>query len=399
MMGQETRRSSGVYSYLYNGEGRICAVVNSITGALTGYVYDAEGHRVGKGTLTSFSCNPSSNGFSATTGFVLGLSGEQLTEINGSSAWQHSNVFVNGQLLATYKGSDVYFSLNDWLGTRRAEVSGSGCAETTYSNLPFGNGLVTTGGCPYTTEQHFTGKERDSESGNDYFGARYYASSMGRFMSPDWSDYFDPVPYANLENPQTLNLYSYVQNNPLTFHDATGHYRCDPDKMSTNAKGDTVVTAGACHFDLSDLPQIAVAVGHHFLPQKMFQKWDPSSYAYRVANKATTGPLPDKTANYNDTLQRLNNKAVEDIVEEYLSTTGKKVTDLTADDLKAVGDEIKAAGGKIAEFNARLESTNPGVRTVEDAIEHAVQVVGESPVGQFVEETVDECASGGCPIP
>ena len=31
----------------------------------------------------------------------------------------------------------------------------------------------------------FTGKERDSESGNDYFGARYYAASMGRFMSPD----------------------------------------------------------------------------------------------------------------------------------------------------------------------------------------------------------------------
>jgi RHS repeat-associated protein len=32
-----------------------------------------------------------------------------------------------------------------------------------------------------------TGKERDSESGNDYFGARYYASTMGRFMSPDWA--------------------------------------------------------------------------------------------------------------------------------------------------------------------------------------------------------------------
>jgi len=32
---------------------------------------------------------------------------------------------------------------------------------------------------------HFTGKERDSESGNDYFGARYYSSAMGRFMSPD----------------------------------------------------------------------------------------------------------------------------------------------------------------------------------------------------------------------
>jgi len=45
---------------------------------------------------------------------------------------------------------------------------------------------------------HFTGKERDTESGLDYFGARYYASSMGRFMSPD--DFG-----GHLENPQILN--------------------------------------------------------------------------------------------------------------------------------------------------------------------------------------------------
>ena len=69
-----------------------------------------------------------------------------------------------------------------------------------------------------------TGKERDNESGNDYFGARYYASSMGRFMSPDWSAKIMPVPYAKLDNPQSLNLYSYVWNNPLSRNDPTGHY-------------------------------------------------------------------------------------------------------------------------------------------------------------------------------
>src|SRR5271166_5223638 len=51
-----------------------------------------------------------------------------------------------------------------------------------------------------------TGKERDVESGNDYFGARYYASSMGRFMSPDWSAQEEPVPYAKMDDPQSLNL-------------------------------------------------------------------------------------------------------------------------------------------------------------------------------------------------
>jgi len=71
-----------------------------------------------------------------------------------------------------------------------------------------------------------TGKERDSESGNDYFGARYYASSMGRFMSPDWSAKEEPVPYAKLDDPQSLNLYAYVMNNPLIRADIDGHWGC-----------------------------------------------------------------------------------------------------------------------------------------------------------------------------
>jgi RHS repeat-associated protein len=68
----------------------------------------------------------------------------------------------------------------------------------------------------------YTGKERDTESGNDYFGARYYASSMGRFMSPD--------PLGNqvavFSNPQTWNMYSYALNNPLKSVDPTGTDWC-----------------------------------------------------------------------------------------------------------------------------------------------------------------------------
>ena len=80
----------------------------------------------------------------------------------------------------------------------------------------------------------YTGKERDTESGNDYFGARYYASSMGRFMSPDWSAKAEPVPYAKLEDPQSLNLYAYAHNNPLRNIDVDGH--CD---SSSNATANT----------------------------------------------------------------------------------------------------------------------------------------------------------------
>jgi RHS repeat-associated protein len=74
----------------------------------------------------------------------------------------------------------------------------------------------------------YTGKERDAESGLDNFGARYFGSSMGRFMSPDFGgpaglSHPDPVPWADLENPQTLNLYSYGNNNPVSNADDDGH--------------------------------------------------------------------------------------------------------------------------------------------------------------------------------
>ncbi|MGA3093247.1 MAG: RHS repeat-associated core domain-containing protein [Terriglobales bacterium] len=63
----------------------------------------------------------------------------------------------------------------------------------------------------------FTGKERDTESGNDYFGARYYASTMGRFMTPDPSNLS-----VDFWLPQTWNRYAYALNNPLAVVDRNG---------------------------------------------------------------------------------------------------------------------------------------------------------------------------------
>jgi len=69
----------------------------------------------------------------------------------------------------------------------------------------------------------YTNKERDTETGNDYMFARYYNSATGRFLSPDWSAKIEPVPYAKLGDPQSLNLYSYVLNNPMDKTDPNGH--------------------------------------------------------------------------------------------------------------------------------------------------------------------------------
>jgi RHS repeat-associated protein len=64
----------------------------------------------------------------------------------------------------------------------------------------------------------FTGQERDAETGNDNFQARYYGSTSGRFMSPDPSG----LAFANLSDPQTLNPYSYVYNQPTDAVDLNG---------------------------------------------------------------------------------------------------------------------------------------------------------------------------------
>ena len=69
------------------------------------------------------------------------------------------------------------------------------------------------------SRSRFTGKERDTESGNDYFGARYYASTTGRWLSPDLIN----VTEERMLNPaNTLNKYAYGANNPLKYIDPDG---------------------------------------------------------------------------------------------------------------------------------------------------------------------------------
>jgi RHS repeat-associated protein len=229
--------NDGNIAYVYDAEGRICAGdLDPHPTSMIAYLYDAEGHRVAKGTITGTnpSCDITKNGFQLTNVYVVGQNGEQVSELNGSGAWQHSNVFMNGELLAAYTGTDTVFALNDWLGTKRAEVGASGCGST-FTGFPYGDGLntetLTVGGttltaCPDASEIHFTGKERDPESGLDYFGARYYSSGMARWLKADWSEGPSTVPYATFSDPQSLNLYMYVGDNPLIGRDPNGHC-CD----------------------------------------------------------------------------------------------------------------------------------------------------------------------------
>lgn len=221
--------SDSLNQYLYDNENRICVVRNVLLNSFTGYLYDASGERVAKGTVPNLSYCPAVQGFTSVTAqYLLGPGGEQVTELDGGGNWKHSNVYGDG-LLATYDANGLHLQFGDWQGTRRAQATAAGVGEEQCQSLPFGDGLSCSGSGTDATEQHFTGKERDTESGNDYFGARYYSSTVGRFMSPDWSLKAEPVPYAKLELPQTLNLYAYVGNNPLTHTDVDGHQSSSQD--------------------------------------------------------------------------------------------------------------------------------------------------------------------------
>jgi RHS repeat-associated protein len=68
-----------------------------------------------------------------------------------------------------------------------------------------------------SVRQKFGSKERDIETGLDFFEARYFSSIQGRFTSPDdfWKD-------SQTDDPQSWNKYAYVHNNPLKYIDPTG---------------------------------------------------------------------------------------------------------------------------------------------------------------------------------
>jgi RHS repeat-associated protein len=198
--------SDGFNQYQYDAEGRIASVGTAIS-----CIYDAEGRRVGKTDGTRY---------------IVGLGGEIIDALQGTS-WQRTEVYAGGRHLATVSSAGVSFDHGDWIGTERARTSAIGelCQET--SSEPFGDGAQS--GTPSgaaacsPTPDFLTGKPRDSESNLDDFGARYFNSRYGQWMSPDWSGSPEAVPYASLADPQSMNLYAYAGNDPVDGEDPDGH--------------------------------------------------------------------------------------------------------------------------------------------------------------------------------
>ena len=194
----DTIPGTGGGTYTYNAENQMTS-----TAGVT-YTYDGDGKRVKK-----------SNG----TIYWYGMSSDPLSETNLSGTLINDYVFFGGQRIARRDPSgDTFAYFADHLGTsRKVEEIASGATTAILSYdadfYPFGreNAFTNNSGPIYK----FTGKIRDAESGLDDFGARYNSSNLGRFMSSD------PLGGHQID-PQTLNKYAYVRNNPLNLTDPTG---------------------------------------------------------------------------------------------------------------------------------------------------------------------------------
>ncbi len=196
-------------SFVYDAENRM--VSSTVGGVAAAYVYDGDGRRVQK------------TAGGVTTTFVY--------DAGGSLAAEYASGGPQAAPCAPC------YLVADHLGSTRAVVDGTTAQIVElHDYLPFGeeipagmNGRSGLWGAAYPN-QKFTGKERDGETGLDYFGARYLSSAQGRWTSPDWSDKPEPIPYADISNPQTFNLYAYGDNNPLKNRDLDGHCTVDGEK-------------------------------------------------------------------------------------------------------------------------------------------------------------------------
>ena len=213
----------------YDAENRITAATQPGIGTVT-YTYDGNGRRVMK---------MSSSG--PQTAYVYDAGGELVSEYSLEAS-------------STPPCQTCYLSL-DHLGSTRLVTDQAGNTVSRHDYIPFGEEIAAntvgrdgTFGTQDFVNQKFTGKERDRETGLDYFGTRYYSAALGRFNSPDSvGDGLDPVPvpWANFENPQSLNLYTYVRNNPLANSDPDGN-DCVVQTRTDYEEETVTVSSGNC---------------------------------------------------------------------------------------------------------------------------------------------------------
>jgi len=252
-IGNITNKSDiGDYTYTDSGYNNPHAAtsINSITNT-----YDNNGNLLDDGTW-SHSWDYDNHIASSTNGTVTinyenDQDGQRVEMDNGTDDWIYPNryynlnsatttkqIFANGQLIATIEGNGIatstYYVLTDHLTGSNAILNEEGEKVQILTYDPFGGERVNEKTESFSEQRQFTGYERDTNTGLDYAGARYYRNTVGRFNSIDplfldigndnkfFRQKYNKDFIAVLSVPQELNSYSYALNNPLLFKDPNG---------------------------------------------------------------------------------------------------------------------------------------------------------------------------------
>jgi RHS repeat-associated protein len=198
-------------TYQFDAENHLTSASGNL--GSSAYIYDGDGKRIGKA--------PISQPTQPNKIYWYGMGADPLDESDGQGNFTDEFVFFNGQRIArrNVASGNIYYYFSDHLGTSRVTVQDGQTAACYDADFyPFGGeAAVAANTC--SPSHKFRGKERDMETGLDYFGARYHASSMGRFMSVDPSRLS-----VSLSDPQTWNRYAYARNNPLAYVDRNGKW-------------------------------------------------------------------------------------------------------------------------------------------------------------------------------
>ncbi|MDZ4699133.1 MAG: RHS repeat-associated core domain-containing protein [Rhodothermales bacterium] len=211
---------TGSFSYDASGNMKTAPAPYGITAT----VYDERNLPISitAGTTTTYRYSADGQRFAKKVGSAAGehyvLDGSQVIGVfSDTGALKHWNIISGGSVWGRYDGAARFYYHKDALGSTRLVMNGAGTTVEWRDYYPFG---LTMPGRSYLSgavaKEGFTGKERDAETGLDYFGARYYMPALGRWGSMDLLA-LDP---AQVDK----SPYAYSWNNPATLTDPDG--RC-----------------------------------------------------------------------------------------------------------------------------------------------------------------------------
>ena len=202
--------TDGVHSYSYDAEGQLLSVDG---GATASYVYNALNLR--SKTVSG----------GATDRYGYDAQGHRSTIwLDGSTSLKSAHYLGPDGPIAEWIAADgiTRWEYQDQVGTERLRLPSTGSSLEAFGSLPFGQSINVVG--TDTSPYHFAGLDEDGSlsTGLSHASFRDYSSVQARWMNPD--------PYDgsyNLSDPQSLNRYAYVENNPLFASDPSGQDMID----------------------------------------------------------------------------------------------------------------------------------------------------------------------------